>query len=285
MKIKSFNDFEKRYSNDYNTFSKKVAIASIKREDHPFFSVIKDRSDLYEKYQGYPVIIDEGFSTGPQLVFENSAGVYNSNSAPDLIEISRKMSDNPYLPKVSTSIRDIRKGFRFPVIAKSEKRSDSYKTIGKLRSSEINYDTFMENPDPRTRFKILVFKGEPVSIVEWINKFPIDVDMNSFEYLKESIEISKLIWEHLDLDLCNVEIIESIKGDIIIKSVSTDLNLNPIQEKVVYEKVYEDHYGAKLPNWFKIKIFNDHVLPYYKRRENDVKLIKSRHSMDYSKVN
>lgn len=284
MKIQTFNDYERRYSKDYSTFSKQVAIASLTKKEHPFFSIVNNKKDIHERYQGYPVILDEGFCIGVQALYESSVGAYNSNRAPDLIEISRKLSDNPYLPKISNSIKDIRKGFRFPIIAKSDTKSDSYKTIGKLRSAGINYSTFIENPEAKTRFKILVFKGDPISIVEWINKFPIDVNLNSFEYLKESIQISNLIWENFNLDLCNIEIIESIKGDILMKSVDTNMNLNPLQEKLVYERIYEDYYESKLPNWFKHKIFEDHVLPYYKRRANDVKLIKSKHSMDYSKI-
>jgi hypothetical protein len=284
VKIKTFNEFERRFSQDPSTFSKQVAIASAYRDEHPFFSIVKNQSELSETYQGYPVIIDEGFSIGTQAIYESSVGAYNSKPVPSIVEISNKLSDNPYIPKISNNIKDIRKGFRFPIIAKRSSGSDSYKTIGKLRSSGINYSEFIENPEPKTRFKILAFKGEPISIVEWINKFPLDVDIDSFDYLKESNELSSTIWENFNLELCNIEIIESVKGDIMIKSIDTNLNLNPAQEKIVYERVYEDHYNMSLPNWFKKQIFESHVLPYYKRRANDVKLIKSRHTIDYSKL-
>ena len=284
MKIRSFAEYSNARSNDPATFSKRVAIATHELTEHSLFSIVSRSSELSEEHLDLPVIIDSGFSIEPSVINEGSSYVYNRISTPTIEDIVDRLSSNPYVPKLSSSIKDIKKKFRFPIIATNSTGSKEFKTIGKLKASNTNYSSFRENPTAKTRFKILAFKGKPISIVEWINRFPIDVDMNSFEYLNESNDISSIIYEKFDAELCNIEIIESIKGDIIIRSVSNKLDLNPIQEKAVYESVYEDYYQSSLPGWFKKTVFKEYIAEYCKQKQLDSHLINSIHALDYSKL-
>lgn len=284
MNIKSFTEFEKHNSKDLSSYLGQVGIATFSKKEHPYYSIISEQSSLVENQYDFPIILDSGFNVSIQTINENSSIVYNSVNSPDKYQVLEGLKDSKYSPRVVRNIRDLKKGFRFPVIASNDHTTNDYKTIGKLRNSGVNYSKFVENPVPKTRFKILSFKGEPISIIERINKFEADVNLNHFDYIKESKEICKDVNEKFGLDICNIEIIESVKGDLLIRSINTDINLNPLQESIMYEKIYEDFYECRLPNFVKDHIFEKTVDPYKKRMELDLKLVKSKHALDYSKL-
>lgn len=284
MRLKSFDDFEKHRSGDPSNFIGQVGMATFNKSSHPYYSIISKQSQLVENQYDFPIILDSGFNVSIQAINENSSLVYNSTESPSNSDLLRKLSGFKYSPKTSNSIRDIKKGFRFPIVASNDSGSQEYKTIGKLRNSGTNYSKFTENPTAKTRFRILSFKGNPISIIERINRFESDIDLKYFDHMNESIEICKKIDEVFNLDLCNIEVIESVKGDILIKSVNTDLNLNPLQEARVYEAVYEDFYECRLPNFVKDKIFEENVKPYCEKMDLNLKLIKSKRALDYSKI-
>lgn len=284
MKIKNFGEYVNMKSKDPSVFSKKVAIATLERLDHSLFSIVDTSDKILEVGLDSPIIVDSSFTLDLESINEDSSHLYNRIPVPKVEDIVDKLSSSPYIPKSKSSIKDIRKKFRFPVIASNSKESKEYKTIGKLRASNTIYTKFIENPTPKTKFTLLSFKGEPISIIEKINRFPIDVDLNRFEYLNEAKEICSSIYESFNLELCNISIVESTKGDVLVRSIDTKIDLNPLQEKVVYEHVYEDYYQAKLPNWFKNTVFKDHISEYCKQKELDLKLIKSNNSINYSKL-
>lgn len=192
------------------------------------------------------------------------------------------MLGTPYLPNSVSDIRKI-KELNFPIIAQSGENQDEYKSISKLKSSERIYKNFRERPVARTRFKILAFKDQPISVVEWINKFPIDADLGNFVYIAEVADICKRTFDKFKLDVYNIEIIESIKGKIFIESIDKRLDLNPHQARILYESVYEDYYKTRLPKWVKDKIIEENTSSYYRQKYFDSKLIKTKHSLNYSK--
>jgi hypothetical protein len=281
--IKNFESFQKRYSKDPETFLKQVGIASHSLTEHSLFKVVKSQNEISESYLDYPLILDEGFSLKIETINEKAAHTYNYGESPNILDIVDKMSSSPYSPKVVDKIQDTRKKFRYPVIAIKGDSKEEYRTIGKLRASDVIYSKFLENPDAKTRFKILSFKGDPISVIEHINKFKLDVDINSFQFLNEVKEISKNVYETFGFDICNVEIVESLKGDILIRSIDKKIDLNPLQEAKIYQCVYEDYYQTRLPNWFKKKVLNEHFSKYIKDMSNHTNLIKSKHSLNYSK--
>ena len=72
-------------------------------------------------------------------------------------------------------------------------------------------------------------------------------------------------------------------GKIYLDSISRSTDLTPSQGVKLYESAYEDHYQSKLPSWFKTKLFDDHVKPYYKQRYYDSLLLKPKGTIDFKK--
>ncbi len=280
--IKNFDQYSTRYSSDSSTFLNKVAIATSESFGHSYFNIIKNQFDLYETSADFPIIITDLFNESSQIINESLNYKYNSTETPHWKIFEESMFGTPYLPNSVSDIKKI-KDLNFPIIAQLGDVSDEYKSASKLKSSEKIYKNFKERPVPRTRFKILAFKDQPISIVEWINKFPIDSDLKGFTYIKEVEDICKRTFDRFKLDVYNIEIIESIKGKIFIESIDKKIKLNPHQARILYESVYEDYYKTRLPKWVKDKIIEENTAQYYKQKYLDSKLIKTKHSLNYSK--
>jgi hypothetical protein len=259
-----------------------VAIASDDTFEHSYFKLIKNQFDLHEASIDSPIIITDLFNESSQIINESLNYKYNSSITPDWKLVEESFSNSSYFPKQVSDIKKI-KDLRFPIVAQSGSFSDEYKSVGKLKSAERIYKNFKERPVPRTRFKILAFKNNPISIVEWINKFPIDVDLNNFIYISESEDLCNKIYDKFKLDVYNIEILESVDGRIYLESIDKKINLNPHQARLLYESIYEDYYKTRLPNWVKNKIINEHTNGYYKQKYYDLKLINSKHAINYSK--
>lgn len=280
--IKTFNQYSVQFSKDPSNFLNRVNIATSEGFNYDYFNIISNSFDLKESDDSVPVILTDNFSADYEVINESTIYKYNNGPSPSKSTVLESFSNTEYSPNYVNSIRDVKK-LKFPIVASNSKSSDEYKTIGKLKNCNSVYNRFTEKPVPKTLFKILSFKGKPISIVEWINRFPIDVDMNSFKYLDESIDLSNSVHEKFKLDLCNISILESDKGKIYISSVDKIFDFNPHQAKLVYEEIYEDFYRSRLPNFIKNKVMTESVIPYYKNKYYDSKLIKSNHSMDYSR--
>jgi hypothetical protein len=279
VRIKTFNEYSDQYSNDISTFVNKIAIATNEGLDFPFFNYVSNKFELNETLGWMPIIMSEGFTFDTTTVNE-SYFTYNMSKTPDIEEVYEHFSNAVFVPKLTREFSRLKK-MKFPVTAYSKNGSQDFKTLNKLRASEGIYEKFRENPVPKTKFKVLSFKGEPVSIVETINKMPLDVDLKRFSYLKEVKEISKSLYEKYDLDFYNVELIESTKGGLFINGVNKNLNMNPHQSLKVYETVYEDYYETRIPNWVKDRMLNEGVSKYYTNKAYDSMLIRSNHTMDY----
>lgn len=280
--IKSFDKYSIRHSKDPDIFLNQVNIAISENFSHPYFNVISSKYDLGEAIDDMPTILTDSFAYDYQAINESRTFTYNSANSPVENDVFEHYSGIGYSPKRVHSIKDVKK-LNFPIKATNKTGSDEYKTIGKLKNCNSVYQHFTERPVPKTAFKILSFKGEPVSIVEWINRFPLDVDLDSFKYLEESKKISREAYNKFGIDLCNISILESNKGKIYVKSVDKIFNLNPHQAKIVYESIYEDYYQSRIPNFVKNKLLKEHVKPYYKKKYYDSRLIRSNHAIDYSK--
>lgn len=280
--IKNFDQYSIRYSKDPNKFLNQVNVAVGESFSHSYFNVISNSHDLSESNADFPMILTDSFVFEYNSINESSVFKYNYRDLPSKDSIYEYFLGLGYSPKSVSNIKDIKK-LKFPIEASNSKGTDLYKTIGKLKNCESIYKSFKESPEAKTQFKILSFKGNPISIVEKINKFPIDVDLNSFKYLEECQNISEAAYNEFGIDICNISIIESLNEKIYVKSIDKKFDFNPHQAKIVYESVYEDFYQTRLPNFVKHMILEKNVAPYYKQKYYDSKLIKSNHSMDYSK--
>lgn len=282
MNLKNFNQYTKQYSTDVKSFINRVAIATNEDIDFPYFDYIKNSYDLKENHKNIPIIVSDSFVSESSAIYESNEFTYNLNELPSMDRVFEDFKDESFITNQTYNIKDIKK-LKFPVTAYHKNGSDEFKTIGKLRSSEGVYERFREKIIPTTKFKVLSFKGDPISIVETINKFPLDVDIKRFTLLNEIKKITKALHEKYDLDFYNVEILESAKRGLYLNNVNKKLDLNPHQAFVVYESAYNDYYSSRVPNWVKEQMINESVGKYYKQKAYDSMLIKSRHTLDYSK--
>ena len=251
--IKNFDQYSSQFSADPLNFLNRVAIATDESFNHSYFHTIKNKFDLLDSPIDVPVIITDSFNESTQIINESLSRKYNSSVLPNREELFDLFKSSSYVPNETNDIKKI-KSLKFPITATGRDYRDDYKSITRLKNSERLYSRFTEKPAARTRFKILGFKNEPISIVEWINKFPLDVELNGFQYMNEAQDLCKRIYEKFKSDVYNIEVIESIDGKIYIESIDRKLDLNPHQAKLLYESIYEDFYRTRLPNWVKNKI-------------------------------
>lgn len=282
MKYKNFEQYTRQYSTDVNSFINRVAIATNENIDFPYFDYIKNKFDLQENYKNIPIIVSCDFTNESMALNESSEFTYNLNEMPDFETVLEDFKDSSFTTNKVDDIKNIKK-LKFPITAYSADGETDYKTVGKLKASEGIYEKFREKIIPKTKFKVLSFKGKPISIVETINKFPLDVDMKRFTLLNKVRKISEELHDKYDLDFYNIEILESSNGKLYINNVNRKLDLNPHQAFVVYEAAYNDYYASRLPNWVKDKMINESVDKYYKQKYLDSQLVKSKHTFDYSK--
>jgi hypothetical protein len=282
VNFKNFDQYSRQYSNDINSFVNRVAIATNESIEFPYFDYIKNKFDLQENYKNIPIIVSDDFTNESDALYESDEFTYNFNDLPSMDRIFEDFKDSKFITNQTYNIGDIKK-LQFPITAYHGGDKTEFKTIGKLRSSEGIYERFREKIVPKTKFTVLSFKGNPISAVESINKFPLDVDLKRFTLLNEIKNISKALYEKYDLDFYNIELLESIKGGLYINDVNRKLDINPHQAITVYEAAYTDYYSARVPNWVKDQMIKESVGKYYKQKYLDSMLIKSRHTLNYEK--
>jgi hypothetical protein len=256
-----------------------IALELLKKK---FNIVIIDVDRLQENYKNIPIIVSDDFTNESIALNESDEFTYNLNELPSLTRVLDDFKNESFTTNQEFDIKNIKK-LKFPITAYHKNGSTDFKTIGMLKKSEGIYERFREKIIPKTKFKVLSFKGEPISVVETINNFPLDVDMKRFMLLNEVKRISKSLHEKYDLDFYNIELLESSNGKLYINNVNRKLDLNPHQAFVVYEAAYNDYYTSSIPNWVKDKMLNESVIKYYKQKYLDSQLIKSNHTFNYAK--
>jgi hypothetical protein len=281
VSFKTFNEYVNQYSKDFNSYTGKVGIASNESSNFQHFKHLKSHFDLNENTSEIPVIMFEGFAFESESI--NESFTYNANNCPDLEAVRSDFSKSDFITNEVTVLSEVKK-LRFPVTAYYGDDHKDFKTIGQLKKSEHVYDKFREKIVPKTRFRTLSFKGEPISIVEYVNKLPLDVNLKRFKHLNQVSNISKSLYEKYKLDFYNIEILESINGVLYVNGVNKKLDLNPHQSFKVYEAAFEDFYSTCIPNWVKRKMIKEDVSKYYQTKLYDTMLIKTENTMDYSKM-
>lgn len=279
MNFINFNQFLNDKNSDINCYLKQVAIAT-NNEVSPIFQQITSKDNIEEISEEIAVIISDDYLYENFNINEHISAFNNKKM--DLSDIRKQIGEFEHIPKMVNNIQDIKK-LKFPIIASNKNRDDSYKTIGKLRSAESIYNMFREEIVPKTRFNILANKNKVISIVEKINKMPLDVDINKFDMLDQINNITNKIYETYLLDFYNVEILESSKGTLYIKSIDRNIKTNPREALILYESAYLEYNKRPLPNWVINEITKEHIVPYYKKKKYDSMLIKSKHTIDYSR--
>ncbi len=282
MAFKTFNEYSRTNSNDIREYLNRVVIATDEKIEYQYFDSISNVFEFNQLDTDRPVIMYDKFTFDYSSINESEVFTYGIHSVPNRDYIYRDLFENDYIPRRVTDIKNIKK-IKFPIIAKNDNLTSKYKTIGKLKKSDNIYNNFIEDIIPKTRFKALIFKGDPICLQESINRYDIDCDLKNFKYLENINNISEAVHSKYGLDFYTLNIIESSKGKIYLDKIEGIPSLNPHQAIKVYESAYNDFYQSRLPNWVKQKIVSESVVPYFKKKQYDNMLIKSNYAIDYSK--
>ena len=282
MKLKNFKSYSSYYSKDPKNFERKIALASDKLNNLSMFENVHTLDSALEITKDIPVIQWNNFTFAQNKVHESFCStVYNQSNIPKGSEIKNKFKGEPFIASEVTDRLKIKK-MKFPIIAFSANGSDEFKTYGKFKKSEIPYNSFQEKIIPNSRFEVLVSGKTPIHAQKKINNLPFDLDMVRWPHLDEVINICEKINSEWSPEYYVMKLMEA-NGKIYLDSISRSTDLTPSQGVKLYESAYEDHYQSKLPSWFKTKLFDDHVKPYYKQRYYDSLLLKPKGTIDFKK--
>lgn len=249
MNIRSFKDFENYISEDESNLKNKVNIITDGKLDKnsPFYVI----SSLNES-RGLPVLMcgDLAIKTLNESN-PNDSKIYNSFNLKKVNVFSKYIGEN-FIPKTIKNRNSV-KTLRFPIVAKGKSGSNIYKSFHMFKKSENDYTSFQEKPIPRTKYDVLMFRDQPISVYEKINDTYTDM-LLSKNLQKKITSISSKIIESHGLDVYHMKIYESIEGGYYLGGVRKCSDLDQKQAGLLYIKIYEDHYKYNIPTWFKNKI-------------------------------
>lgn len=278
--MKRFEEYIKQFSKDPKVFEKQVIFAS-NLGGSDIFEVVNDTSANVTEIDDHPIIIWDNFDIKAKTINESKAHIYNSVRLPSFGKIRTSLVGESYIAP-STTDRSKVKGLKFPIIATKGDESEVFKTYGKYKKSEIFFDSFRQKIVPKTKFDVIAFKGEPIHIQEKINGIGFDADLSRFKYPSQVTKIAKKVNEKFNTDFYHMELLES-SGKLYLNNVTTSAKLSPTQNVKMYEAAYESFYNQRLPKWYRDKVFEKYVKPYYEKRYLDALLIKPKNSIDFKK--
>lgn len=273
MRLKSFDSYARGYSRDPKRFTQQVVIASPTADHLQMFKVVKNVDEAFNMDENLPIIPWNNFSFSPSSLNENFHNViYNRNELPNIHRATSEFRNEKFVPK-SVRDRSLVKKMKFPIVGINGKGATEFKTYGKFKKSEDQFDEFQEKIIPTSRFEILVNGDTPIHAQKKVNKIPFDIDFDRFKHASEIVNICNKINSKYSPDFYVVTLLEA-GGNVYLESMSRDSKLTPSQGMKMYESAYERHYNTRLPNWFKKEMFDSHVKPYYKKRYYDSLLLK-----------
>lgn len=282
MKLKNFKSYSSFYSKDPQNFEKKIALASPKMANLPMFEVVNSIDSALQIPKDIPVIQWNNFNFSSNKIDESFCStVYNQSTIPTQSELNSEFKGEKFIPKIFGDRSQVKK-MKFPIIGNFEDGSDEFKTYGKFKKSEKSYKSFQEKLIPSSRFEILVSGKSPIHAQKKINKTPFDIDMNRWKHSNEVESICNKINDKWSPEYYIINLLES-NGKIYLESINRSADLTPTQGVKLYESAYEDYYCSKLPSWFKTKMFEDHIKPYYKQKYYDSLLLNPSGVIDYKK--
>lgn len=281
MKLPKFKEYERRTSSSIDSFTKKVAIASDTLESCKFFEHVKSSFDI-SPIDETPLIVWNNFSFKSQAINESTSRfIYNRNNFPKLDEVYDSFIGESFIPKTITDRKELKK-LKFPIIAIKENELDEFKTFGKFKKSEKFYLKFREKITPNSEYTVSVFRSNPIHIEEKIKGIPFDVNVSTFSNLQILEKILTKLYEKYNMDFYSVDILES-NNSLYLGEINSVTKISPSLGLSIYENAYIDYYETKLPTWVKNKIFEEEVIPYYRKRYYDSLLLKPKNSIDFKK--
>jgi hypothetical protein len=281
MGLKDFNSYSQFYSKDPRNFEKRIALASTHGEV-PMFENVSTVEDTFSLSKSVPVIMWGKFDLAEPGINESFCSVvYNQEKMPSKKEISSAFQEEEFIPKIVND-RSLVKKMKFPILGMSDDSEEEFKTYGQFKKSETFFDKFKEKITPSSRFEILVSGKEPIHVQKKIINTPFDLDMNRWKHLGEAEGICKKIHSKYSPDFYLLTLLES-EGRLYLDSMTRDVSLSPAQSVNLYEAAYKKYYSSNLPSWFRKKMFDDHVKPYYVKKYYDSLLFKPTGVIDYKK--
>jgi len=279
MKLKNFKSYADYYSKDPINFEKKIALAS-SGQDHPLFENFSTFDDAITAPKSVPVIIWGNFRFSSMN--ENFCSVvYNQGKIPSKKEIASAFQEEEFIPKTVRD-RSLIKKMNFPITGVSGEEEEDFNTYGRFKKSERQFDHFKEKLVPTSKFEVLVVDGKPIHAHKKIINTSFDVDLTRWKHLGEAESICKKIYSKYSPDFYVVSLLES-KGGLYLDSITRNVDLTPVQSVRLYEAAYRKYYETELPYWFRKKIFEDHIKPYYVKKYYDSLLFKPTGTIDFEK--
>ncbi len=279
MKLKNFNDYSTSYSKDPKTFEKRVAFACSENTGIDLFDIIERPEDARLSEIEIPVIIWNNFNKN--TISESTSFIFKSSTFPKDDEFLNSFSEEAFIPKFTKERKGVA-DLKFPIIGKSGDTSQEFKTYGKFKKSEKQFDLFKEKITPVNRFEIICFGENPIHVQEKINGIGFDTDLPKFKYENQLVDIIKKINLKYPNDFYQVDLLEA-NNKLYLEKITNSSKLSPSQSVKLYETAYENFYSTKLPKWFKNNLFEKYVSPYYKSNAYHAMLIKPKHSIDFKK--
>jgi hypothetical protein len=283
MRLKKFKEYSNFYSKDPKNFERKIVLATPNARKSSIFETVSNFNDLLQVSKDIPVIAwnDFNLSSTPKINENFCSTVYNQTSLPNDKEIPNVFKEEPFIPKINTD-RSLVKTMKFPIIGVSDNSEDEFKTYGQFKKSENSFTHFKEKLIPTSRFEVLASGESPIHVQKKINQTSFDVDTSRWKHLGEAGDICKKIDSKYSPEFYSITLLES-NGKLYLESINRKSDLTPSQEAKLYESAYKNYYGTHLPSWFRTKLFEEHVKPYYIKKYYDSLLFKPSGVIDYKK--
>jgi len=250
MNIRSFTEYEKYTNGSIEDIIGKVH--AITQENVNYNSPFANIKSL-EEANDFPILICSEF----KVTKLNESGkikskIYNQFNFRKGYNLINKHIGESFVPKTVKDRNNVKR-LKFPIVASGKNGSNTYNSLYMFKKSENDYNSYQEKIVPKTRYEVLMFKNEAVSVYEKINDNRYE--RNATKDLDKAIKnITGKISESHGLDAYYLTIYESIGGKYYLNKVSKCSSMNEKQANQLYIKIYEDYYGYDLPNWFKNKV-------------------------------
>ncbi len=248
MNIRSFNEYEQYTNGNKEDIVNKIHILT--EQDNinniPFVKI----NSISEAINA-PVLICGDFKIS-NLNESNMCKVYNSFNFKKGYDYMKKHVGESFIPKAVNNRNNVKR-LKFPIVATGKNRTTTYNSLYKFNKSENDYTTFREKVIPKTKYEVLMFNEDIVSVHEKINGELFEKNIS--KDINNAIDnITKKISESHGFDAYYLTIYESSSGKYYLSKIKKCKSFNEKQSYQLYVKIYEDHYGYNIPTWFKNKI-------------------------------
>ena len=193
MNIRSFSEYEKYTNGEESDIVNKVHIL-IKDENNyksPFYKI-----ESIDEALNIPVLICNDFKIS-RLNESDGCTIYNSFNFRKGYNYFKKYVGESFIPKIVTNRNNVKR-LKFPIVATGKHGSNTYNSLYKFKKSENSYNKFQEKIIPKTRYKVLMFNNDYLTIYEsdsgkfYLNS--IDKCNNLDE--KQSYQLYIKVYEH-----------------------------------------------------------------------------------------